>query len=40
MRARQISKRAGDLWVELRGDRVRMSGYGVEYLRGTITIPG
>jgi PhzF family phenazine biosynthesis protein len=39
MRARQISKRVGDLWVELRGDRVRMSGYGVEYLRGTITIP-
>jgi PhzF family phenazine biosynthesis protein len=40
MRARQISKRVGDLWVELRGDRVRMSGYGVEYLRGTITVPG
>ena len=39
MRARQISKRVGDLWVELRGDRVRMSGYGVEYLRGTITVP-
>lgn len=39
MRARQISPRVGDLWVELRGDRVSMSGYGVEYLRGTITIP-
>lgn len=39
MRARQISKRVGDLSVELRGERVRISGYGVEYLRGTITIP-
>ena len=39
LRARQISRRVGDLWVELRGERVRMSGYAVEYLRGTITIP-
>jgi len=40
MRAKQISKRVGELWVEQRGERVLMSGYGVEYLRGTITIPG
>ncbi|MCC7235497.1 MAG: PhzF family phenazine biosynthesis protein [Bryobacterales bacterium] len=39
LRARQVSRRGGDLWVETRGERVRMAGTGVEYLRGTITIP-
>lgn len=40
LRARQVSPRGGDLWVEPRDGRVRMAGTGVEYLRGTITIPG
>jgi PhzF family phenazine biosynthesis protein len=39
LRAQQISRRVGDLWLELNGDRVLMAGYGVEYLRGTITVP-
>ncbi|MBN8729442.1 MAG: PhzF family phenazine biosynthesis protein [Acidobacteria bacterium] len=38
-RARQISRRVGELWLELKGDRVLMAGQGVEYLRGTITVP-
>lgn len=38
-RARQISRRVGDLWLELKGERVLMAGQGVEYLRGTITVP-
>ncbi|UYZ60724.1 PhzF family phenazine biosynthesis protein [Hymenobacter latericus] len=34
--ARQVSPRSGDLWCELRGERVLMSGYAVTYLRGEI----
>lgn len=38
MFARQISARGGELWVEDRGDRVRMSGYGALYLTGFIEL--
>ena len=34
--AKQLSARGGDLWCELRGDRVLISGNAVEYLRGEI----
>ena len=37
--ARQVSPRGGDLWCELRGDRVRISGHAVTYLRGEIEVP-
>lgn len=36
--ARQLSPRGGELYCQLIGDRVSMSGHSVEYLRGTITI--
>lgn len=36
LRARQISARGGDLWCELRGDRVGISGQAVTYLAGRI----
>jgi predicted PhzF superfamily epimerase YddE/YHI9 len=36
--ARQISTRGGELWCELRGDRVRIAGHGVLYLEGTIEV--
>lgn len=38
MRARQISPRTGELWVEDRLDRVRMGGHAADYLRGVITV--
>lgn len=38
MRARQISKRVGELWVEMAGERVRISGHAIPYLRGTIQV--
>jgi PhzF family phenazine biosynthesis protein len=34
LRARQISKRGGDLWCELQGDRVLMAGNCIEVMRG------
>jgi PhzF family phenazine biosynthesis protein len=34
--AKQISKRGGDLWCELKGDRVLMSGKAVEFMKGEI----
>lgn len=37
-RARQVSPRGGDLWVELRGDRVLIAGQGVCILKGVMTI--
>ena len=37
--ARQVSPRAGELFCELAGDRVRMGGRAVTYLRGEIQIP-
>jgi PhzF family phenazine biosynthesis protein len=36
--ARQVSARGGELDCELKGDRVRIAGQAVLYLRGTITI--
>lgn len=36
--ARQISPRGGDLWLELLGDRVLISGEAVVYLRGEIFV--
>jgi PhzF family phenazine biosynthesis protein len=38
MHARQISARGGELWCEMRGDRVRISGHGVLYLEGQIEV--
>ena len=34
--ARQVSQRGGDLWCELQGELVMISGYAVTYLRGEI----
>ena len=38
LHARQVSARGGDLWCELRADRVLMSGHAVTYLKGEIEI--
>lgn len=37
--ARQLSKRGGKLWCELRGDRVGIAGQSVVYARGEIALP-
>lgn len=34
LHARQVSARGGNLWCELRGDRVRMSGHAVMVIKG------
>lgn len=39
LRARQVSRRGGELDCELVGDRVHIAGRAVRYLEGTITIP-
>ena len=36
--AQQVSKRGGQLFCELKGDRVFMGGHGVSYLQGTIEV--
>lgn len=36
LHARQVSARGGELWCELRGDRVGIAGRAVTYLEGTI----
>ena len=36
LHARQVSARGGELWCELRGDRVGIAGRAVTYLRGTL----
>ncbi|HEX8531788.1 MAG TPA: PhzF family phenazine biosynthesis protein [Cytophagales bacterium] len=36
--AQQVSRRAGTLWCELAGDRVRMAGEAVTYLEGKIRV--
>lgn len=36
--ARQISARGGELWCELHGDRVKIGGHGVLYLKGEIYV--
>jgi PhzF family phenazine biosynthesis protein len=40
LRARQISPRGGELFCELRGERVEIAGRAVRYLEGTIEVPG
>jgi PhzF family phenazine biosynthesis protein len=37
--ARQLSKRTGELYCQLAGNRVKIAGHATPYLRGTITIP-
>ncbi len=39
LHARQLSARGGELFCELRGERVLISGHAVPYLQGTITLP-
>ena len=39
LHALQVSRRGGELWCELKGSRVTMAGYAVEFMRGTIQIP-
>ena len=38
LRARQVSRRGGEVWCELRGERVQLAGTAVTYLRGEIDI--
>jgi len=38
LHARQISQRGGELWCELRGERVLIAGHAIEYLRGEIDV--
>ncbi len=38
LKARQISRRGGEIGCELHGDRVHISGHAVSYLEGTIDI--
>jgi len=38
LHALQVSKRGGELWCELKGDRVSMAGYAAEFLQGSIQI--
>lgn len=39
LRARQVSARGGDLWLEVSADRVQISGYAVEVMQGTLLLP-
>ena len=39
LKARQISKRGGELWCEDRGERVNMAGGAALFLEGTIHLP-
>lgn len=38
LHARQLSPRGGELWCELVGDRVRIAGQAVLYLKGEISV--
>lgn len=38
LRAQQLSRRGGELWCELRGERVAIAGQAVQYLVGQITL--
>jgi len=40
LHAYQLSARKGELWCELKGERVLMSGKAVTYLKGTIEVKG
>jgi predicted PhzF superfamily epimerase YddE/YHI9 len=39
LRARQVSRRGGDLWCELKGDRVAIGGHCVKVLEGHFLLP-
>jgi hypothetical protein len=36
--ARQVSKRGGDLWLQLEGDRVKIAGHSTAVMKGQITV--
>jgi predicted PhzF superfamily epimerase YddE/YHI9 len=36
--ARQVSKRGGDLWLKLEGDRVKIAGHTTAVMNGQITV--
>ena len=38
LHALQVSRRGGELWCELNGDRVTMAGHAVEFMRGTVSL--
>lgn len=38
MKARQVSTRGGDVWVDVHDDRVCVSGYAVTYLEGSVSL--
>jgi PhzF family phenazine biosynthesis protein len=38
--AKQLSPRGGELYCEIRGDRVEIAGHAVKYLEGRIEVPG
>jgi len=38
LHARQVSARGGELWCELAGDRVKIAGHAVLYMRGEIDV--
>ncbi|MFZ5494280.1 MAG: PhzF family phenazine biosynthesis protein [Verrucomicrobiota bacterium] len=38
LHARQLSRRGGELWCELAGDRVRIAGHAVLYLKGELSL--
>ncbi len=38
LHARQVSRRGGELWCEQAGDRVKIAGHAVLYLRGEISV--
>jgi PhzF family phenazine biosynthesis protein len=38
LHARQVSARGGELWCEVSGDRVKIAGHAVLYLRGEIAV--
>lgn len=40
MRARQVSRRGGEVWCVARGDRVTLGGTAARYLEGVISVPG
>jgi len=38
LRARQISRRGGDLWLDIKGDRISIAGRAVRTLEGTLLV--
>ena len=39
LQARQLSKRGGEIYCEVKGDRVLLSGRAVQFMKGEIIIP-